>query len=479
MWQPVAIAIPMQMARLIAVMNRRTRLTRTALLVTLPRCFMFSLWLLYVGVLFVRPGEIWARLEGFPFFYCTGAVAATAMIMERVRHERKIFELPADVSIVAFLVTAIVSQAFYLAGMAVAFTEVSKLAFTVILTRFTLSNYPSIRRGVIAIVSLVAFLAVDGIAQALTGIGFTGITPLVDDQGNVRIRGSGIFNDPNDLGLTLLFATGFCLEFGLGKGAKGPVRALALLALGVFGYAVYLTNSRGAILGLAVAAVAFAYLRGGRRWGIVLAILGIAAITAIGPSRIENMEAGEESAQGRIHAWSAGLQMLKAHPVFGAGYGTYLDWHDHVAHNSGVHVLGELGLVGALAWFSFLYFAIRPLIDYLRTSPTDATLGSATDQSMARGLAISLCGFASAAFFLSRQYTHVFYLPPAFAAALASAWRREGGRVHLSVTRTDVRWIAAITGGFVCLVWLIVRVFAIWGAGAPHARAAIGLTKFA
>ncbi len=58
----------------------------------------------------------------------------------------------------------------------------------------------------------------------------------------------------------------------------------------------------------------------------------------------------DESASERLVAWTEGLEMLKAQPILGVGYGQFLDHHTLTAHNSLVLCFAETGLLGCFFW---------------------------------------------------------------------------------------------------------------------------------
>ena len=89
--------------------------------------------------------------------------------------------------------------------------------------------------------------------------------------------------------------------------------------------------------------------------GLILAVFGM----TFGPSRMSNMSAAEESANGRLDAWYAGFQMFKDNPLFGVGQGMFTDYHYLTAHNSYMLVLSELGFFGSIFFMGFFLVAFQ------------------------------------------------------------------------------------------------------------------------
>ena len=76
----------------------------------------------------------------------------------------------------------------------------------------------------------------------------------------------------------------------------------------------------------------------------------------LGPSRMTTFDSTEASANMRFWYWSFGVELLFQHPIFGAGYGQFLELnHGMLAHNSFVQCFAELGLVGYFFWIEIMF----------------------------------------------------------------------------------------------------------------------------
>jgi O-antigen ligase len=165
-----------------------------------------------------------------------------------------------------------------------------------------------------------------------------------------------------------------------------------LAALSIFPLHRWLGNLRTGILVSALALFVFGVNFGGRE-----------------------VSSGEASASLRIDAWSDGLNLLKAKPLFGVGYGNFLDHHERTAHNSFVLCFAELGLLGYFLWMGLIVIAYLGLENVLRHP-----LPSTPEGDLASILRTSLVAFLVCAWFLSRTYQPSLYI---LLALCISTWQ--------------------------------------------------------
>ena len=228
----------------------------------------------------------------------------------------------------------------------------------------------------------------------------------------LRIRSAGFLSDPNDFAQAMVMA--IPLMF-MGYARRGWFGAMAFVGLpgAILGYAIYLTQSRGALLGLAsLALFPLHKWLGTLRTGILLGVLVVAAVGASFGGR--EFSSKESSAAQRIEAWSDGLNMLRAKPLFGVGYGNFLDHHELTAHNSFVLCFAELGLFGYFAWLGMLVIAFKGLELVIRGASHESL-----ERETALALRAALVGFLACAWFLSRTYQPGLYI---LLALCIAAW---------------------------------------------------------
>jgi O-antigen ligase len=200
-------------------------------------------------------------------------------------------------------------------------------------------------------------------------------------------RITGTFSQPNPYGafLNLALPLALCLLF-FAKDRR--TRWLAGGAAAIIGLAEYFARSRGALLGLVVAAVVVALIR--LRLERIAALLGGAAALVFGvawyarlvPQSIQARLGGlvaldtaslchptgaaNYSTMERLAQWSAGVNMFLSHPILGVGAGNYTDaytqygvvcWPNSLghAHNYYINAAAETGAIGLIAFLALTF----------------------------------------------------------------------------------------------------------------------------
>lgn len=382
---------------------------------------MLFLILLYVALVIIRPQDYLVGLAGVPLLPAVEGLALLAWALSR----GKDFRAPQFLLLVVFLVALVMSEiaAGWFGGAVEQLTEFSTVivAFVILATAVSASRQRlAITMGVFALCACV--LALHGIDQKHYGIGWTGMG--LSEGG--RIQYVGIFNDPNDLGL--LFVTALPMALYVRSLSGFLMRLFWLAAACLLVYGIYLTNSRGAMLALLVEGGIYIWMRRGMVTAGVLGVIGLSVMKLLS-SRMQDLDADEDSAMGRVDAWYEGLHMFTSHPMFGVGAGNFTDYNYLTAHNSFVLVLAETGLFGYITWLAFVGYSFWMMISMVRYRPEDTADAHATaewkaERAVATTLLLSLCGMFAAAFFLSRSYSIILYLTIAIVVGAHMGARR-------------------------------------------------------
>jgi len=259
------------------------------------------------------------------------------------------------------------------------------------------------------------------------------VIPVSDGSVTFRMQGLGFLRDPNELAQFLVMVIPFLwIRWRPGSHLRNLGFVIAPSLLSVWG--IYLTHSRGAVVALVV--ILMFALKGRVRltYSVLGGALAFAALLALNLSggRDISLEAGSD----RLQLWGDGLGLFLQSPLFGIGYVNFAgENHGHTAHNSFIVCLAELGIIGYAFWVGLVGFTISGLNWLISRShseagnadATDAANGRITEESamgdadvhkLATALRISLLGFLSAAFFLSRAYVLTLYLMLGLAIAL-------------------------------------------------------------
>jgi putative inorganic carbon (HCO3(-)) transporter len=249
-------------------------------------------------------------------------------------------------------------------------------------------------------------VAVDGVIQRFRGVDFLGIEPVLG-----RIRYVGIMSDPNDFALALVSFLPFTLAGILDKSLPKYRRAGLLGMIAVLLAGIYFADSRGGFLALLAILTIFSFKRWGVLRGSLVGLFFIIVGIVLSPSRMDQLSPYESSAEGRVEAWVAGLNMLKHHPIFGVGFKNFIIFHFRAAHSAYVNCFAELGFVGYFVWLALIVVSFTGLFAAERENLPGYS-------AYARTLQMSLTGFLVGAFFLSQTYGPVLYILVALSAAV-------------------------------------------------------------
>lgn len=357
--------------------------------------------------------------------------------------------------LVAFTAVIVVGRLSWLRGALLAFQEFMITMVVCYLVLATISTMRQMRRLGIVLGLSSLFLALQGIAAMR--LGFRPdlfIITQSTEQAEVflyRIRALGYFADPNDLAQALLVSMPI---IGLAWKKRRFIRNvfLVLVPFGIILCGIYLTRSRGAIVGLAVLALLMLQRRTGKLVALGMTgalVLGIIALDFTGG---RGFSTGESSASARIDAWYAGIEMLRSSPILGVGYGQFTEFHERTAHNSFVLCFAELGLVGYFLWIAILIVTIRDLAPVARKdAPYDEDV-----RRWAGAIQLSLYVFLATAWFLSRTYVVTLYLLIAMAIVVVKFAHR--GKVADETVRLPWWMVTGFAQGItIFVVWLTVR----------------------
>jgi len=391
----------------------------------------FFFTLLYTAVSLLSPADLFPSLAPYRIMIWLAALAVLASFPKFF--SPRWLKSPHIFLMIGFMISMGLSRLFngWVGGPVSAVIEFlpSALIFFLLLWNVTSVNH-------VRILSIVLLLAaVYAVGRGMIGYHMTNIfdpytefqPQRVDDAaeaeklglmesggryGFLRIRSLGVLNDPNDFAQYLLIMLPLLLPFWK-KGEWAGNLFKCWLPAGMLLYGMYLTSSRGGLLGLLVLLLFFLASRLTLKRIVLLTPL-LAGCVLLATAAGRGISVNEDSAQGRINAWSDGIGMFKSSPLWGVGYGQFTAFHERTAHNSFVLSLSELGLLGTFFWVGLIYVCVR----YLRWFRLEHEAGSDAAR-WAFAVQASLWTTLVTSWFLSRTYSPTLYLILGMAAALS------------------------------------------------------------
>jgi O-antigen ligase len=432
----------------------------------------FICFILLNAVLFIRPEELLPELDGshvYEILIIACALLSWPKVLKQLEGKRLAAQ---PVTLCVFGLLAVIALSLLQHGQVrlavLGVIDFAKVIVYYLLLVANLDSVARVRQFLLCLVASVTVLAILGTLQYHGVINLQALSVL--EEGDFaafgeavifrRLRATGIYNDPNDLCLLLLTAIVVCL-YGLLEHRRAA-RFLLVLPMGLFAYALKLTQSRGGLVALVVSLLALFWARFGWRKTLLVTVvlLPLFAVLARGRQARLDLTDRSDTGQQRIWLWSDGLLMMRESPLFGIGKDQYQERAFLVAHNSFVHAFTELGFVGGTLFVGAFYYSLATLIR-LR-GPRAARLPAATRALRPYLLAIVL-GYVVGMMSLSRNYV----VPTYMTLGLATAYfRLAAPAVPKLVPKFSARLLgrlAAASGGVLVALYVFVRVLTHWG----------------
>ncbi|MBU0467604.1 MAG: O-antigen ligase family protein [Candidatus Omnitrophica bacterium] len=415
----------------------------------------FLFLFLFIVFTFLRPQEWVPGMIGWTVIDVFAVLALVGLLFERMATKQKVFAaVPQNKLILLFFGSILMSHVAHTYFWGLRFSFFSFLP-VLILFYLTLNGLDTEKKFKIIfwlIIIMNMILVKQGYDQFNNFYGWAG-QPITIDRGPAgvvhRINWIGILGDPNDQALSFVVAFGFLLPFVIGKSGI-MTRIFSCAGSGWLLYGVYLTNSRGGILAV-LATIFFFFVRKTRKFllgGIIGGVFG-AGFLVFAPSRMSELSSSSGSGSSRLDLWYGGIQLFKQNPIFGRGYGMFMEQLPQVAHNSFVQAAAELGIVGLFLWIAILYSAIKGC--WIVQDKCKAM------ESYAIALQSSIVGFSAAAFFLTRTYNILLFILIALSGSLMHVYWEKDSTVKYDLTKKDLRNILIISIFSLFAVYCFIR----------------------
>lgn len=432
----------------------------------------FMLLLGTVATLFLRPADLIPELETWPIyqFLIVGCLLVAARTILRQLKNQNILEQPVVACLLLLLVAVGCSHLAhgFVWGARTSFVECCKLVALYLLI-VGLVNTPyrvikfvqwlAISITVVAGLALLDRYEIFSLA-ALESIRDRGAVDIDSTEYVERIRGTGIFQDPNDFGLILVTGLVLSVSFLL-RPQAGWLRHFWLVPCCILIGTIALTHSRGAMLSLLCAIPAAVAYGHSFRIGI-LSLSVVPVIAVVFSARMTDMNAMVEgTGQSRIQIWSDSFSVWKQYPVFGLGEGLLVDELGVVAHNSFLHCFAELGFLGGAAFVSCFWGAGVGLwqLRNIRALDKSSETTYENDQLAHHRTFIfaALIAYVAGILTLSRQFVVPTYLVLGLASSAFTSFTSPALRMRVG----NRFWLTALLVSCMSLItfYITVRVF--------------------
>lgn len=414
----------------------------------------FAALLLVVGSLFIRPTDLLPQLRDVPVYQFLIIIAM--LLSYRAigwQLNQHLLALRPATACVLMLVGAValshLGNGFFWGARESTWKTIKLVALFLLISGVvnTSQRLEWFARWLVVVITSTSALAL----ADLTGwLDLTALTPIADgnlfadvSQGKLtRIRGSGIFEDPNDLGLAIVIGIAL-IPYFLFKPNIGWPRMIWILPCIILFWTLILTYSRGAFLALAATVPAWYFFHRGWKAALGGAIVLLPILLTLFAGRMTDFDSVHDgTGQTRIQIWSESLTVFKQSPLLGIGEGMFVEQSGFVCHNSFLQTYTELGFLGGTLFLSVFLTAMVGLLpnrkkqvdsveqDFVEQEPNAAPIQSQTARLQGAAFVV-LVGYSVGILTLSRQFLAPTFLVLGFAVAahqcsgitIAKKWR--------------------------------------------------------
>jgi putative inorganic carbon (hco3(-)) transporter len=434
------------------------------------RILLFLLTVVYTVLLIIRPQEFTPGMEHTPLLQIVLLAAFAVWCLS----SGKGMDLPHFVLIPLLLVFVWLSLGIgghWWGGIVPAVSTLAPPMLLMVIVSGAVRSLKELRVYSLVLIACACTLVYHGYLQVTYGVGWTG-QPMIEG----RITYTGIFNDPNDMGLLIVLSIALSI-YHLKLCTSKLAKLVMLAAIGWLLYGVYLTDSRGTMLATLMVLALNLWTAYGKTVVITLGLIAVPVLVAT--TRLAELDSEEASAEGRVDAWYEGIQLLQQHPLFGVGWQMFSDYNGLTAHNSIVLAMAELGLLGYTFWLALVFLsgwmiwrmavppktaAPPPALPWLAASQpvpppvAEPTAREIAERVAARALLYGACGFSVGAFFLSQSYKAMLFLTCGMIAGRYLGMREAGIDLPRFPLAANLPRIAVSAVGSVIGMWVLVRV---------------------
>lgn len=283
-----------------------------------------------------------------------------------------------------------------------------------------------------------------------------------------RLQGTGIFQDPNELCVLLSALVPLCLYFMLSD--PNPfMKLLGLALLPLFGYAVYLTQSRGGFIAFAGGLGVLAWMRFGWQKAAMLGAIGLPVLLILFGGRQTEISTSTGTAQTRVSLWRDWMTVFRENAIFGKGMSLMKEDQmknrrsdeekRHLAHNSYLQGFADMGIFGGCLLVGAYFTALWSIYRY---NARASVLVNADLRTLQPYVMATVSAFALGMLSLSICYIVPTYMMLALSVAFTQMARRSA-LVAPPPLRLDVPLMARMASagiGVLGVIYVFVRFLA-------------------
>ena len=396
----------------------------------------FAALFLFTVVLYARPAEFYPSSITNSLALMVGVITLATFAATQITLEGTLTARPSEVNLVLlFTLTAALSIPLAIDPL-IAWQEFSGTFIRAILVFIVIVNVvrTEARLKVLLTVSIVTavLLSIGAMNEYRLGL-------MTIEGYRAGGRGAGLFGNTNDMALYLVTMLPLSVAFFFSS--RGPLRKTThAICAGLMIFAIVLSYSRGAFLGVLVGFAFFAFKIGRRSKIEIAAVVLIAAVVMIliAPSGYGNRLLSiffpeldpNGSADFRRGELFRSIYVALRHPFLGVGMGNYqpnMSYRGLVTHNSYTQIGSEMGLIALTLYTMFIVKPLRKLSAIARQ-----TFGVKEDSHfyyLALGLQASLLVYMVSSFFLSVPYVWNVYYLVGYAVSFRRIYESETGKI--------------------------------------------------
>jgi O-antigen ligase len=393
--------------------------------------------IVYLTFYYVRPHVLIPGFSNAPVLLVIGGSAFVSMLISRQvgRRGPSTVGAPQDYLLMWFFLAIVLSHLSHgRVGDAVSLGYA--FLHTIVMYLVIINTVSSVRRLNIVLHCLgvlTIWVAIQGLIVRYMGRGVGGVEAVEGE----RVRVLGFYGDPNILaaGLLLLVPLFFLEMTRPGSVGRRLYSAIALLMLC---YVVFLTNSRGGALTLAIVGTLLLARTVGVARGVLLGLFLAAAIYFLGPSRVHELDPTEPSAFGRLLAWKRAFGEFGASPFFGIGSKqSGVMTRELVPHNAFMQAAAEVGIFGLVPWVLLIFVSMKNAV-FVRKRATVAAYGKLA--LLSEALFFACLAWSVSLLFVGSPYYDELYIFLGLSAAAAKIFAQMSQSRYQFIEKRDVSY---------------------------------------